>query len=366
MLWKYKRVSYIELKINSDLEKMITGLEDLESEVCEPTKAMAEDLTRWVNKNGDNQLNAAKEILQCFIDLNVPVAILPIPSLARLSFFETQLKTLPPQIGQLTSLTALDLAFNELQRLPTEIGNLNGLKKLDLTINKLIHLPPQIGQLTSLTALDLARNKLIHLPPQIGQLIRLTELCLSENQLDVLPKEIGGLNELKKLDLSRNQLIYLPSEMGALVCLKDLDLSRNRLVSLPTELVVLTGLTALHLDSNQLTHLPELKGLSKLRELYLSWNYLSESECEKLPSAGRVDIQNDREEWCKAYEKCDRELKEKTKGMLKQLMNREMGGRRVCDSVMSGLMETRCELFAVGIREDWRTRNQDVDHFLAL
>ena len=57
------------------------------------------------------------------------------------------LKSLPPQVGNLTNLTFLDLEHNELTALPSEIGYLTNLTGRGLAGNQLIRLPPEIVEL---------------------------------------------------------------------------------------------------------------------------------------------------------------------------------------------------------------------------
>ena len=53
------------------------------------------------------------------------------------------LKSLPPQVGNLTNLTFLDLEHNELTALPSEIGCLTNLTGLGLAGNQLTRLPSE-------------------------------------------------------------------------------------------------------------------------------------------------------------------------------------------------------------------------------
>ena len=54
------------------------------------------------------------------------------------------LRSLPPQVWNLTNLTFLNLEHNELTALPSEIGYLTNLTGLVLADNQLIGLPPEI------------------------------------------------------------------------------------------------------------------------------------------------------------------------------------------------------------------------------
>jgi hypothetical protein len=142
---------------------------------------------------------------------------------------DTNLTSLPPEIGQLTHLELLSVTGNSFTSLPPEIGQLTNLKVLNLKGNKLTSLPPEIGQLSHLELLSVQGNNITSLPPEIGQLSNLLRLDLSYNQLTSLPPEIGQLSKLRRLDLSYNQLTSLPAEFGQLSGLLNIDLSENDL-----------------------------------------------------------------------------------------------------------------------------------------
>ncbi len=99
-----------------------------------------------------------------------------------------------------------------LRTLPPELGQLTALKRLFLDGNQLTTLP-ELGQLTTLEALSLGGNQLTTLPPELGQLTALTWLYLSDNQLTTLPLELGQLTALRALYLRGNPL---PAELQAL------------------------------------------------------------------------------------------------------------------------------------------------------
>ena len=102
--------------------------------------------------------------------------------------------------------TNLDLSGLGLRSLPPEIGNLTGLTELYLSDNQLSSLPPEIGKLTSLMALSLYANQLTAVPREIGKLTKMTELWLDNNRLTSLPPELASLTDLIGLDLDRNPL----------------------------------------------------------------------------------------------------------------------------------------------------------------
>lgn len=122
-----------------------------------------------------------------------------------LNLRNSQLKTLPSEIGQLTKLVNLDISGNSLAELPPEIGNLVNLITLTAYTSKLTKLPKDIKYLTNLVNLVLYDNQLTQIPPEIGDLVNLSLLSLSNNQLTSLPEEIGKLTSLKIIYLTNNK-----------------------------------------------------------------------------------------------------------------------------------------------------------------
>ena len=198
-----------------------------------------------------------------------------------LDLSENQLKTLPPEIGELKNIISLKLSRNQLTTLPAEIEKLKILTTLGLSRNQLKTLPPEIGELKNLTSLDLSRNQLETLPAEIKELKNLTSLILSDNQLTSLPAEMVELKNLTWLFLSKNKLETLPAEIGELRNLTLLNLSGNQLTSFPAEIMELKNLTSLDLSGNQLKRLPaEIGELKKLTTLYLFDNQLKRLPAE--------------------------------------------------------------------------------------
>ena len=150
-----------------------------------------------------------------------------------LDLSELGLKTLPPEIGQLSSLQSLDLQDNQLATLPDSLGQLSSLQSLDLHGNQLATLPDSIGQLSSLQKLDLKGNQLATLPDWLSQLSSLQMLFLERNQLATLPDSLGQLSSLQRLFLNGNQLATLPDSLLKLTSLRVLLLHDNPALKLP-------------------------------------------------------------------------------------------------------------------------------------
>ncbi|XP_039275612.1 LOW QUALITY PROTEIN: CCR4-NOT transcription complex subunit 6 [Nilaparvata lugens] len=122
-------------------------------------------------------------------------------------------KTLSPQLWQLSYLTALYMNDNSLTRLPGEISRLVNLRMLDLSGNKLRSLPTELGELIYLRELLLNNNLLRALPYEIGKLFQLQILGLSGNPLSKeylkMYGEPNGTQKLVTYLLDSLQVRYL-------------------------------------------------------------------------------------------------------------------------------------------------------------
>ncbi len=197
------------------------------------------------------------------------------------------IKTIPPQIANLTNLIELDLAGNDLTELPPEIGSLQSLETLILGKwdeeneesmgNWLTTLPDEIANLTNLTELNLSYNQITEIPYAIANLTNLTGLNLSRNKIRKIPEAIANLTNLTSRDLSGNQITEIPEAIANLTNLTSLDLSGNQITEIPDAIANLTNLTGLYLSSNQITEIPEaIANLTNLTELNLSYNQITE------------------------------------------------------------------------------------------
>jgi len=172
-----------------------------------------------------------------------------------LQISQAKLSNLPESLGSLVNLTSLVLKGNNLTNIPTSLNNLTKLKLLDLSLNKITCLPP-IPSLTELTTLnlslnmltgnlmvegiqnciklslvDLTANSLISLGNlQEHKLEHLAEVVAKQNKIEHLSHEIlDNWPVIKKLDLAQNCLKDVPGEIGGISKLKELNLVENPL-----------------------------------------------------------------------------------------------------------------------------------------
>ncbi|MCK4934900.1 MAG: hypothetical protein KAR79_04870, partial [Simkaniaceae bacterium] len=98
------------------------------------------------------------------------------------------------QIPNVQAITALNLSNSNLRYLPPEIGQLTNLERLLFYLNQLTELPLEIGHLTNLQMLGLGENHLTELPPEIGRLTNLQWLYLNQIQLTAVPKTLSNID----------------------------------------------------------------------------------------------------------------------------------------------------------------------------
>ncbi|OJJ17585.1 hypothetical protein BKI52_27370 [marine bacterium AO1-C] len=237
-----------------------------------------------------------------------------------------RMKTLPPEIAQLTSLETLDISSNWYKSLPVGIKNLQKLKHLNLNhttehlknasihleflgqlkletlhlkyannpasiLNLLNHpaqlrtlnlsfcslkkLPESLFRFTQLHTLDLSYNKLSNLPQNLAALVQLETLDISNNSFEKLPTAISNLARLKKLDCSRSFLCYpekdlaLPDNFGQLKNLEELNLRGNAINHFPASFGQMTRLKSLNIygivvTTQMATQLAQLTNLEYL------------------------------------------------------------------------------------------------------
>jgi hypothetical protein len=159
------------------------------------------------------------------LDFTAALSLLAkIPALERLDLAETDLQTLPAEIGGLVNLKELLLWHNELKTLPKEIGSLQKLEWINLAMNSIESLPESMGELHSLTHLDLSQNGLKSVPGAVFEMQALKSLDLSKNyDLASIPADIANLKNLEFLGLAFNlELKRLPLELGQLQNLREI------------------------------------------------------------------------------------------------------------------------------------------------
>ncbi|GFR44942.1 hypothetical protein Agub_g6030, partial [Astrephomene gubernaculifera] len=186
----------------------------------------------------------------------LPVAILGMSQLAKLSMACCRLAEVPDALGSVETLKFLDLSFNRLRCLPSGLSRLTALNALNVSFNPLDAFPPVVTAIPGLLELNLDYTGITTVPEGLGELRRLEGLQLEGCSL---PQPHATLYEanplllvqihntaLTSLDLSGLGLEQIP-QLSRLVGLTALDLSRNAFTRPPPELLRLPGLQQLSL-----------------------------------------------------------------------------------------------------------------------
>ena len=161
--------------------------------------------------------------------------------------------------------------------LDSRIFSLSQLNFLDMSGIGLKSLSPEVENLSNLTNLILIQNQLCELPPKVGKLKKLKLLDVNNNCLKILPQEVSGLKELQTLNCNNNQLeIFV--DVTHLTNLHSLDISHNKLTSLPKGIDSsdFTALLTINASDNEIDDLSEsLWQIPTLKNLDLSNNKIN-------------------------------------------------------------------------------------------
>ncbi len=223
---------------------------------------------------------------------SVPIGICNIKSLEELYLGQNQIESIPDEIGRLSNLEYLAVNDNKINKLPSDIKDLGKLRVLYLYSNSLTEIPGELFGLTNLEVLNLHNNKITgFIPKELGNLKMLIGLSLSDNLFTgSIPTEIGNLTKLKGFSVSNNKLSGdLPAEIGNLTNMYNIDLSNNELSGkIPEEFANLRYVEdCLYLHNNRFTGIPDLRKLTRLKDLRIENNWLTFDEIEKNIGAAR-------------------------------------------------------------------------------
>jgi Leucine-rich repeat (LRR) protein len=167
--------------------------------------------------------------------------------------------------------------------------------------------PAWVGELTRLRTLDLGHNLLSALP-SLARLEALEILYVHDNRLGELPDWIGSLPSLTYLNAAENGLEAVPAFDG-LTRLLELRLMHNALTDVGP---LPASLRELHLRGNVLSSVPEsVRGLAELRVLDLRANRLAgalPAWLAELPRLEKLDLRwndwDDPPTWPALPERC--------------------------------------------------------------
>ncbi|CAN6683296.1 unnamed protein product [Malus baccata var. baccata] len=180
-------------------------------------------------------------------------------------------------IGDLKSLVLVNLKDCEtLEALPGSLDKLKSVITLVLDgCSRLRSLPDNLGNMASLVNLSADGTAIEKVPPSIGRLETLMYLSLRNLKCSLQLPSLRGLRSLTELYLADSKLEEVPNDIGSLPCLQRLVLVNNNFRSLPS-----------------------LRGLSKLKSLFLD-GCINLVEITDLPKSSFFLLMDD----CSAFER---------------------------------------------------------------
>jgi Leucine-rich repeat (LRR) protein len=170
------------------------------------------------------------KIFEAFALNTLPREFGNLTKLERFSGNSCSLHKLPDTFSKLSEMKELELNSNEFREFPVALRSLKKLTKLNLNSNsQLRSLPDWIGELSQLEELHLSYCSLDSLPAGLANLSKLRVLSLDSNKLSSLSFGIEKLAKLEDLRLYNNSLTELPEGLEKLKKLSRLSLQQNHL-----------------------------------------------------------------------------------------------------------------------------------------
>ena len=158
-----------------------------------------------------------------------------------MGFGQPSFHILPAVIKNLDKLYAFGIDGTNIKTIPPEIGELKNLKILIITGNKeLPSIPPEIGNLDSLLTLDISNNEITAIPPEIGNCKKIYAFEFIANKITRIPDEICDMVSLKRIDANSNLINYVPEDIGNMPVIHGIDLEWNKLKHVPNSLIPLS------------------------------------------------------------------------------------------------------------------------------
>jgi len=133
--------------------------------------------------------------------------------LITINISNTNLATIPPEIGDLKYITVLDLYQNKLTSLPAEIGNLEEIRTMNIQQNELSYIPAEIGKLKKMYFFQFQKNKITSIPDEICNIDSLETIWANNNLISYIPENIGFIPAFHYIDLEYNKLKHVPNSL---------------------------------------------------------------------------------------------------------------------------------------------------------
>lgn len=173
----------------------------------------------------------------------------------------------------------MDLSYQKLDpKLYAKIGKLKDLQALKLSSNEIKTYPPNFGELSNLIYFASYNNEFSSFLPELKNLYNLNYIEFFGAKFDSIPSHIAYLNRLKTLKVSStNDSLFLPASLKYIKSLKDLTIENCILDSFPKEVFKIPNLSYLNLTNVNLFKVSKhFERMHQLEVLVLDANKLNE------------------------------------------------------------------------------------------
>lgn len=243
-----------------------------------------------------------------------------------LIFLDSELESLPKNIGNLSYIRYLIIISCKIQNIPPTLKKLNKLELIEFNneaedekqpiIN--IDFPDIFKDLSNLEIFKINGHFNIYFPPSFTELHNIKEIQLKyctyspnhsnyikNSKLDFkdpeswdktiyeFPEDLGKINSLEKLILVNSRIKKLPESLKILKSLLEIEFEKTREINNLEIVFDIKSLEKLKLTHCEIKSLPKtISNLKNLKELNLSWNNLQElpfeiTNCKQLE---RIDL----------------------------------------------------------------------------
>ncbi|MDB6119586.1 MAG: leucine rich repeat domain containing protein, partial [Verrucomicrobiaceae bacterium] len=120
----------------------------------------------------------------------------------------------------------------KITEIPAFVYEMRQLRKLQLSKNHIKTLAPEIGNLTGIIHFNLSENQIETVPDSISNLIRLRVCDLSDNKIARLPEAFGNVPILYQLRVRNNPISALPAGFAKMPGTIDITGTKIRLEDL--------------------------------------------------------------------------------------------------------------------------------------
>ena len=164
----------------------------------------------FMNEDGEWQYGSLVEFKHM---KKLPACVAKLASLENLNIRNCDLEELPKEM-YLSNITSLSIVNTNIKSLPDEVGDMKRLNNISLSNNKFTEFPECVTRLKDIIYFDTINEKITSIPESIKSWKKVTSLRFTGTEITELPDVFNDLHILACLDLKDNKsLSTLPASM---------------------------------------------------------------------------------------------------------------------------------------------------------